>query len=284
MPRRKTHRRTFWRFPFFGAPLASLLLILSIARLPAADWEMTGESDAFEIGEHMRYVRKAVRKTGDYSFFASRELYLVYFDSRDVHLRIIDQGDGEEPAHPGLAEAMQANFCVVGCNGGFFHPDFAPAGLMIVDRGQRINHFQKAKLLSGVLLQDSQGTMRLLRASEFPRYDQPGVSALIQSGPFLVDQGKAVSSLSTGQSRRRTFMASDGGHHWIMGATSSLSLAELGELLADPDIVTEFHLLRALNLDGGTSTGLYFDRGAGRNDFLISPVKRVRNFIGLKPR
>ncbi|MDC0275335.1 phosphodiester glycosidase family protein [Verrucomicrobiales bacterium] len=64
----------------------------------------------------------------------------------------------------------------------------------------------------------------------------------------------------------------------------SLTLAELSEVLAMPDLLPGVKVTRALNLDGGTSSGFYFDTGAGNPDVYISPIKRVRNFVGISPR
>ena len=110
-------------------------------------------------------------------------------------------------------------------------------------------------------------------------------TALLQSGPFLVDGGTTVAGLSASPERRRTFLFTDGSRHWGIGLASSSSLAELGLILALPGATgTGCRVTRALNLDGGTSCGLYFDRGAGERDHAVEPFKRVRNFVGVAPR
>ena len=58
----------------------------------------------------------------------------------------------------------------------------------------------------------------------------------------------------------------------------------LGEILADPNFSPGRKIHRALNLDGGTSSGFYVDRGSAAEAINVEPFKRVRNFIGVVPR
>jgi hypothetical protein len=146
----------------------------------------------------------------------------------------------------------------------------------------RINRFETAKLLSGVIYSDGNGT-HLVRRSQFR--DHPGITALLQSGPFLIEDGRAVRGLSASDPNRRTFIATDWRGHWVLGATlSPLSLAELAECLASTGGLTPWRVDRALNLDGGSSTGFFFDRGAGKVPVALHPWKRVRNLLGIRAR
>ena len=262
-----------------------LLLVIAVpAMVRAGDWELLASGTPEDLGEGIAFVEKTVRAAGDNGLLSKRRLQLVFFESRFFTLKVIDQGTAEQAVHGDISAAMKSSFCLAGCDGGFFHPDFRPLGLMIAD-GERINSFETSKLLSGLVIADGSG-LRLQRRSEFR--DHRGITSLLQAGPFLVDRGVVVKGLSSEPARRRTFLVwngktgSDG--RWAMGTSSALSLAELGAVLADRDVITEFPPQRALNLDGGSSTGLYFDRGAGRKDYAVSPYKRVRNFLGIVPR
>ena len=252
------------------------VVLLAPAVAPAQTWQFVRETRSEKPDPALAFVSR--------EFSAGNRrvtLDLVTFDPRSFTLTVVDQGATDPPTHPSRAAAMQANFCVAGCNGGFFHPDNRPSGLVIAG-GQRINRFEQAKLLSGVLLVDAKGP-QILRRAEFK--DHPGITALLQSGPFLVDGGTTVAGLSASPERRRTFLFTDGSHHWGLGLAGSSSLAELGLILAIPDATgSGCRVTRALNLDGGTSCGLYFDRGAGERDHAVEPFKRVRNFVGVAPR
>jgi len=270
----------------FKLVLVAVLGLLSATGAPskAGDWELLESDTPEDLGEGILFVEKTVRATGDTGLLSKRRLQLVFFEARFFTLKVIDQGAATQPVHENISAAMKSSFCLAGCNGGFFHPDFRPLGLMIAD-GVRTNKFESSKLLSGLVIADGSG-LRLQRRSEFR--DHRGITSLLQAGPFLVDRGEVVRGLSSEPARRRTFLVWDGAPgragRWAMGTSSALSLAELGEVLADRDVITEFVPQRALNLDGGSSTGLYFDRGAGRKDFEVNPYKRVRNFLGIVPR
>ncbi|EGV18861.1 phosphodiester glycosidase family protein [Thiocapsa marina] len=244
----------------------------------AADWTPGGESERQDISADLAYAKRTAVRPSDSKQVTA---HLVFFTSRAFRLEVIDLGAGPEPTYPTLGAAFLAEGCVAGVNGGFFHPDWQPAGLMI-SKGRRINRFETAKLLSGLVYSDDRG-IHLVRRSRFQ--DHPGIAALLQTGPYLVENGRTVRGLSTSDPRRRTFIATDWRGNWVIGATtSSLTLAELGESLASPDALTPWRIDRAINLDGGSSTGFFFDPGTGRVPVSLQPWKRVRNLLGICTR
>ncbi len=258
--------------------LASIVLLLHPA-IAAAQWRLTAQTDSEPVGPGAAYVRKTIENSSGEDRKRAT-LHLVTFKSDRMHVKVIDQGPAKPGTYNGLADAMQKNFCVAGCNGGFFHPDFSPSGLVIAD-GKRFNRFQQAKLLSGVLVVDGKGP-RILRRAEFK--DHARIDQLLQSGPFLVDRGNAVAGLSTTSARSRTFILNDGKGGWALGLCTAITLADLGTVLADAAILSELRPARALNLDGGSSSSLYFNRGAGNKPFHYRGFARVRNFVGIAPK
>lgn len=260
--------------------LFAFFVCAASAESTRSGWAIASETKPESIGPRIEFLEKTLRKsTPDGE--SKITLHLVHFWGGGFTLKVVDQGDAYPGRYENLPEAMRRNFCIAGCNGGFFHPDFKPSGLVIADRA-RANRFQKAKLLSGVLLVDKRGP-RILRAHEFE--DHAGITQLLQSGPFLVDRGKTVAGLSASPARNRTFIMagarSEGVAHWAIGLCTGISLADLGEVLADPSIVGEFRVDRALNLDGGSSSSLYFDRGAGNAPYHYRTFVNVRNFVGV---
>jgi uncharacterized protein YigE (DUF2233 family) len=259
-------------------PFLVCALLAVAANAFAVDWKPAGEPERQDISADLFYAKRAAVDPSD-----GRQVtaYLAVFTSRKFRLRVVDLGAGPEATYPTLADALRAEGCVAGVNGGFFHPDWRPAGLMIT-RGKRINRFETAKLLSGVVYSDGQGVHLVRRASS---RDHPGITALLQTGPYLVEGGQPVRGLSASEARRRTFVATDGGGHWVLGATlSPLTLAGLAQCLASPGALTGWNVTRAINLDGGSSTGFFFDRGAGQAPVTLPPMKRVRNLLGIAPR
>jgi exopolysaccharide biosynthesis protein len=60
-----------------------------------------------------------------------------------------------------------------------------------------------------------------------------------------------------------------------------VSLAEMAAILATPEIFSDAKIVRALNLDGGSSTALWV---RGTPPFYQREWKGVRNYLGIVPR
>ncbi|WP_296808076.1 phosphodiester glycosidase family protein [Thiocapsa sp.] len=270
-------RRSFSPRPAFSSFLLWLLLLPASNAL-TADWSPAGKSERQEISADLAYAKRTAVRPSDGKQVTA---HLAFFTSRTFRLEVIDLGAGPEAAYPTLEAAFRSEDCVAGVNGGFFHPDWQPSGLLI-SKGRRINRFETAKLLSGVIYSDDHG-IHLVRRGRFQ--DHSSINALLQTGPYLAEDARPVRGLSASDPRRRTFVATDWRGHWVIGATmSSLTLAELGAILASPDALTPWRVDRAINLDGGSSTGFFFDRGADRAPVTLQPWKRVRNLLGICTR
>lgn len=88
--------------------------------------------------------------------------------------------------------------------------------------------------------------------------------------------------IATG-ARAGTFIATGQAGHWVIGIAENVGLLELAGILATPGIITEFSSKRALNLNGGPSTGLWFKTADGREN-LDKPGWIVRNGIAVVPK
>jgi len=260
-------------------PLVLLCALLAfVSQACAEGWRPVADFDRAQADTDLVYVKRTAARLSDGKEVAAN---LVFFTSTTFRLEVIDLGGGAKPSHRSLAQAFRANGCVAGVNGGFFHPDWRPAGL-VVAQSRRINRLERAKLLSGVLYSDNNG-IHLMRRARFR--DHGGITALLQTGPYLIESRRPVRGLSDRNSRRRTFIATDWRRHWVLGATTSgLTLAELAEALASPDALTPWPVDRAINLDGGSSTGFFFDRGPDNAAVLQQPLKRVRTLLGITAR
>jgi uncharacterized protein YigE (DUF2233 family) len=167
---------------------------------------------------------------------------------------------------------------VAGTNGGYFHPDRTPLGLLVCD-GRQVHPLERAKLLSGLATVTTRG-VSLQRVAEF-RGSRAARQAL-QAGPFLVDGGKAVAGLNATKSARRTAILSDGRGGIALLISTSTTLAELAQILATPGMVPGLKVVRALNLDGGSSTGIWIRQPGGA--YCERPFKSVRNYVGIVAR
>jgi Phosphodiester glycosidase len=205
---------------------------------------------------------------------------LAIFASKDFVVRVIDNlAEGDQPKFTNLADAMKACRCVAGCNGGFFerHP-FSSVGLMISD-GQRFGRFDPASWMKGLVVVRG-GRATLESAESFQ--DSPGITELIQTGPWLVQAGRSESDSSRTQLARRTFICHNGHGLWAIGASDPCTLHELAKLLKGPEISAVLEVQSALNFDGGPSTGLWVE---GSSDNFYLPERwPVRNYLGIAPR
>ncbi len=202
-------------------------------------------------------------------------LHIAYFDATQHDLRVVDDGSNQ---YSNLAEAMAKQGAIAGVNGGYFHPDHTPIGL-VVENGEQKHAQERARLLSG-LLASNRERMFLLRPDEF-KYG-PNTQQALQAGPYLVDQGKAVAGLNNTRPARRTTILNNGQKRWAILISSSLTLAELGGILAADSLAVEFPVTRALNLDGGSSTAFWVKKSP--TPFYQREWVRVRNFIAIVPR
>lgn len=206
----------------------------------------------------------------------SFQLQIVVFDDRQFDLKVIDQPEDWSGGNR-LTDCMRGAAAVAGVNGGFFTREFKPMGLMIAG-GKRTGTWQTGPLLTGAVVVTSQPQL-LWNADVNPE----GASELIQAGPRLVDGGQAVAGLDAKKRSTRTFIANDGGNQWCMGLAHDITLSELAELLTTPGVMPAFTVNRALNLDGGHSSALYFRTNDGR-EHTHPGWSTVRNYLGIVPK
>ncbi|HEY1052101.1 MAG TPA: phosphodiester glycosidase family protein [Prosthecobacter sp.] len=207
----------------------------------------------------------------------SIDFEVVLFDSRQHTLKVIDQpqdfvGGGQ------ITASMRQAGAIAGVNGGFFTPQFAPMGLMTAD-GRSTGAWQANKLLTGAVVGGAKP--QLLWNAE--ARSRQSAAQFLQAGPRLVDAGKAVPSLERRKHTTRTFIATDGGQRWLIGLARGTSLGELADALASSEIVPGFRIQRALNLDGGRSSALYYRTVEGQ-EHSDPGWSTVRNYLGIVPR
>ena len=85
------------------------------------------------------------------------------------------------------------------------------------------------------------------------------------------------------QRNHRTFILTDTEGRWAIGICKRVGLLELAHILVTPGIINEMKVKRALNLDGGPSTGLWCRNETGAVQF-EKPGWAVRNAIVVVPR
>lgn len=150
-----------------------------------------------------------------------------------------------------LSEWQTETNALIVMNGGFYTPDLKATALVVVDG---VTHGKSYQGFGGMLaIRDSKVAIWALADQPYDPADK--VDFALQSFPVLVTKhGGNVYSGENGQPARRTVIAQDraGRVLFIVAPWGALSLAELGDYLASPELEIE----TALNLDGGASTGL----------------------------
>jgi uncharacterized protein YigE (DUF2233 family) len=173
---------------------------------------------------------------------------------------------------------MTGTKALAAVNGGYFDPEDAPVGLLLSE-GRALAPLRKAKLLSGVLFA-TRSRVDVVRATRFSMSNE--IKSALQCGPLMVERGGPVAGLNEARSARRTFAAVDGKGRAALGVCSAVSLAELGRILCLTNTAGKMKIVRALNLDGGSSSAFWF---AGRDGITsIAEQKAVRDFVAIMPR
>jgi hypothetical protein len=244
---------------------------LALAATAHGDWAIL--SSTSEPGRGGLVHRHAVLENGARSERITVDLAI--FSTKSCTLRVLQNEGGANS----LGEVMRRENCLAGVNGGYFDEEFAPIGLRVAN-GQVIMPLQRARLTTGVLVASPRG-VQIVRSREFSQ--RRGVAAAIQCGPFLVDRGQPIGGLNNSRLARRTFAATTMDDRALVGVCSGVSLAELSKILATTLFAEDLRIERALNLDGGSSTGFWFAR-ENSSAFSISEQKPVRDFVAIVPR
>lgn len=237
----------------------------------SAQWRVGGQSERLSLGHGAWQVTKRI------SGVTATKLNLIFFDTVKCSMRVVDRSSKDD-AHS-LAKTLKGAEAIAGCNGGYFTPEFQPLGL-VISQGKRTGAFECSSLLGGVLMV-RKGRPMLLWRDEFTEVS--GITDLLQAGPRLVNGGKSVAGLEALRRRPRTVLLTDNNGHWAIGSTGWVSLRELSDILATPGIITEFSIERALNLDGGSSCGLWWKDVTG-SEHSERESATVRNFLVIVPK
>ena len=249
--------------------VATLIFLLSGNPAGAAWTVASSETEPGATGgiEHRRVVVSGPA-SGD-----EATIELALFSTKTATVRVVDNPGGDD-----LSAVAKRIRPLAAVNGGYFDPQNAPVGLVNSD-GETLAPFRKARLLSGVLVVNK-SRVELVRSTEYS--SRKAATTALQCGPFLVDRGAPVPGLNNTRSARRTFFVTSGSDRAGVGFCSSVTLAELGAILATPRLAGDVKIQRALNFDGGSSSAFWFAGKDGVSS--IGEYKTVRNFVVIAPK
>lgn len=248
--------------------LLFLMLLPFAGQAQVLPWRLKSPSHILPLGNEASFVTKEL------SGPVNAKMQLVIFDDRHCQIRVVANTDPLMTRS--LAEIGQAEKGLAVCNGGYFNPGkLTPVGLEIAD-GRRSGTFDAWGWVGALGVE--KGKPALVWQEEF--HDSPDITQFVQCSPWLVSDGRMVPLPQGGEDPRnaRTFILTDGEGRWAIGICKRVGLLELARLLITPDIITEMKVRRALNLDGGPSTGLWCREPGGR-EFHEKPGWAVRNTI-----
>lgn len=248
----------------------AFFLALLIPQLLGAEWRVASRSD------HPSSDRA----------FAAFVVYLsdgsndtqvtgIRFSASSYEFRVVPNLEG---FYSSVKQVVEQRKAVAGVNGGYFRQNSVPVGLLISE-GQIIHTLEHAKLLSGVFFVRN-GIPELRRIAEFA--GTRGIQEAIQCGPFLVEAGRPVSGLNNVREAARSFVFTTAGADWGIGVCRSVTLSQLAQILAVPDLLPHARIIRALNLDGGSSSSFYLKMGQTE---LSSPAwVTVSNYLTVRSK
>jgi hypothetical protein len=99
---------------------------------------------------------------------------------------------------------------------------------------------------------------------------------------MLVEGGHATVGLNHERTARRTIVATDGHGQWALIYTTSVTLADAANILTLPGVLGDWAPVTALNLDGGSSSGLW--ASGNPSPVSLPEFGHVRNYLGIVPR
>jgi exopolysaccharide biosynthesis protein len=195
---------------------------------------------------------------------------IVRLNLQRVHISI-----GYQPDTPLSMNAwMKKTGALAMINGGYFDATNKPEGLLISD-GQGAGTSYVG--FGGMLAVDTQGNVSLRSLRDQPYDNNEQLQQATQSSPMLVINGQRTQFTANTQFQRRSVVATDKQGHLLLIASPSqeFTLDEMANLLANSDLSIE----NALNLDGGSSTGLYV---TGKQAVSIDPLLEIPIVIEVK--
>lgn len=175
-------------------------------------------------------------------------VHIVRLDPAAVSFRV-----GYAPGEPRLLAAWCGEEGVIAAiNGGFFNPDYHSTALVIA-RG--IASGSSYENQGGMFAVDVAGTVSLRHLAEQPYTPDEPLLEAVQGWPMLVNHGQLTYTASPrGERARRSVLATDQAGRVLLLACPGNDFTLRG--LADWLVSSDLALDAAMNLDGGSSTGL----------------------------
>lgn len=226
-------------------------------------------------GKHQRF--EMTLATGG----RTETVHAYVFDDREETFQVAVRPEKEDGTRMDLGTACKEARASAGINGGFFDYIGEPLGLVIAAGKPTGKINLTSALTSGLVVREGEG-LSLRRAKEYD-FEANKPSHLIQTGPFLMENGKGATALQATRFARRSVILTDGEHKWAIAYFPSATLAGLAAALEKPGGFPPFQPRTALNLDGGSSSAFWTVRTGGYV-FYLKEISKIRDFLLIVPK
>ncbi len=191
------------------------------------------------------------------------EVYAATLNST-YQARLYQQEEKNHFFAKSMSDLSRSENFLLAVNGGFYTPNFQPAGLFVY-HGKVLKTFKKSRILTSCIAITSDKKLVLNANKEACLHAYHAM----QTGPLMISHGNINSSLKSAEDRttalksffsnnRRTILAESSDAKLVVMIASSATLYEMALLLKNyPEAFGVKNIVTAFALDGGSSTGMY---------------------------
>ena len=184
----------------------------------------------------------------------------------NYHAYIYQQPANNQVNAKSIAELIHEQHFLIGINGGFYAPDFHPVGLFIV-KGKVLQQVIKDPLATTCVRMDRKEKILLENNNKYCL----NAYYAMQTGPLLIERSnispdvnilsqKLIALKSFFAPHYRTILALAQDQKLIVMVTSEASLSDVANILKNyPEAFGAKSIYTAIDLDGGSSTGMYIE-------------------------
>jgi len=213
--------------------------------------------------------------------FRDTDLYATTLNS-NYHADIYQQDTDIQSLAKSIRQLSLTQDFLIATNGGYYTPQFQPAGLFIY-QNRILHHLAKKDPLLTACIGINKNKKLFLATR---RENCLHAFSAMQVGPVLIQDGDLSHYLSKPHPKvkeflsahHRTIIALSTDHQLIVIATSPTTLLNLAMILKEqPVLFGVKKITTAINLDGGSSTGMYIR--FNNAPFYFPEQKNVKTFL-----
>jgi len=255
-------------FCVFGLLLIGTVTALALYwHTSQMNWRIAS-SEQSAISQHADFLKiRFENKSG-----AHCDVTVVHFNRMYGRVELVDL-PGSPTNLQSLKKLLDNNDCTTAINGGYFDGSFSPVGLRIFRGAVNAPAISRPPLSGFISINDKQ-------VIDVTKVQPAAALYALQTGPFVIDPGGIVgiNPSATSTNRRTVIAVADNDVFFLI--TSDLSLFDLANILHDlPGAFGVTKIDRAINLDGGPSTGMAVR--LAQTTYCQEPTGPIREAISL---